>query len=291
MRKALLASFSLAALTLALVPASPAYAAATIVIVNNNNPGVGFNDPTPAAPVGGNPGTTIGQQRLMVIDKVSIINPLPASYANQIRAVEGVTDITHANWFGGYYQDMRNQFPVFATDPESWLRIYSKEFEVPEEQKKAFIANRTGAVVGIGTAKKYGWTVGQRIPIQGTIYQRPDGGPWEFTIEGIYDSKIKGADKTNLLFNYQYLRETIPERSGFRDRYNWYVFTIDNQVYDHSCVNTVVELGSIQEWTILNTAMERHVIPDRNVLALVEGSDPKLRDETVIVCAATSTTA
>ena len=169
-----------------------------------------------------------GQARLMVIDKVSIINPLPASYEARIRQIPGVTDITHANWFGGYYQEVRNQFATFATDPESWLRIYSKEFELPEDQKKAFIADRTGAIVGADTARKYGFKVGQRIPIQGTIYRRPDGGPWEFTIDGIYDSKIKGADKTNLIFNYLYLRETIPEQSGFRDRYNWYVFTIDN---------------------------------------------------------------
>jgi putative ABC transport system permease protein len=167
-----------------------------------------------------------GQGRLMVIDKVSIINPLPASYEQQIRQIDGVTDITHANWFGGYYQDVKNQFATFATDPESWLRVYPKEFELPEDQKKAWIADRTGAIVGADTAKKYGFKVGQRVPIQGTIYRRPDGGPWEFTIDGIYDSKIKGADKTNLLFNYQFLRETIPEQSGFRDRYNWYVFTV-----------------------------------------------------------------
>jgi len=169
-----------------------------------------------------------GQGRLMVIDKVSIINPLPASYEQQIRQIEGVTDITHANWFGGYYQDVRNQFATFATDPESWLRVYPREFELPEDQKKAWIADRTGAIVGADTAKKYGFKVGQRVPVQGTIYRRPDGGPWEFTIDGIYDSKIKGADKTNLLFNYQYLRETIPEQSGFRDRYNWYVFTVSD---------------------------------------------------------------
>ena len=167
-----------------------------------------------------------GQGRLMVIDKVSIINPLPASYESQIRQIDGVTDITHSNWFGGYYQEVRNQFATFATDPESWLRVYPKEFELPEDQKKAWIADRTGAIVGADTAKKYGWKVGQRVPIQGTIYRRPDGGPWEFTIDGIYDSSIKGADKTNLLFHYQYLRETIPERSGMRDRYNWYVFTV-----------------------------------------------------------------
>ena len=169
-----------------------------------------------------------GQGRLMVIDKVSIINPLPASYENQVRQIEGVTDITHANWFGGYYQDVRNQFATFATDPESWLRVYPKEFSLPDDQKKAWIADRTGAIVGADTAKKYGFKVGQRVPIQGTIYRRPDGGPWEFTIDGIYDSPIKGADKTNLIFNYQFLRETIPEQSGFRDRYNWYVFTISD---------------------------------------------------------------
>jgi len=167
-----------------------------------------------------------GQGRLMVIDKVSIINPLPASYENQIKQVQGVTDITHANWFGGYYQEVRNQFATFAADPESWLRLYPREFELPEDQKKAWFADRTGAIVGLDTAKKYGFKVGQRVPIQGTIYRRPDGQPWEFTIDGIYDSKNKGADKTNLIFNYAFLRETIPERSGFRDRYNWYVITI-----------------------------------------------------------------
>ena len=169
-----------------------------------------------------------GQGRLMVMDKVSIINPLPAAYGNQIRTVDGVTDITHANWFGGYYQEVRNQFATFAVEPESWLRIYNREYELPDDQKKAFFADRTGAIVGIDTARKYGFKVGQRVPINGTIYRRPDGGPWEFTIDGIYDSKLKGADKTQLVFNYEFLRETIPAQSGFRDRYNWYVFTISD---------------------------------------------------------------
>jgi putative ABC transport system permease protein len=146
--------------------------------------------------------------------------------------IEGVKDVTHSNWFGGYYQEVKNQFATFAVDPENWLKVYPKEFDLPEDQKKAWFADRTGAIVGIDTAKKYGWKVGQRVPIQGTIYRRPDGGPWEFTIDGIYDPKIKGADKTNFIFNYQFLRETIPAQSGFRDKYNWYVFTIDNP--DHA---------------------------------------------------------
>jgi len=167
-----------------------------------------------------------GQGRLMVIDKVSIINPLPASYESQLKQVDGVLDVTHSNWFGGYYQEVKNQFATFAVDPESWLRVYPKEFALPEDQKKAWFADRTGAIVGIDTAKKFGWKVGQRVPIQGTIYRRPDGGPWEFTIDGIYDPNVKGADKTNFIFHYEFLRETIPAQSGFRDKYNWYVFTI-----------------------------------------------------------------
>ena len=79
-----------------------------------------------------------------------------------------------------------------AVDPESWLRIYP-EVAMPEDQKKAWLADRTGAVVGIETAKRFGWKIGDRVPLQGVIYQRPDRGPWEFTIRGIYESPEKGS--------------------------------------------------------------------------------------------------
>jgi putative ABC transport system permease protein len=167
-----------------------------------------------------------GQERLMVIDKISLIQPLPLSYGDRIKQVDGVDDITHANWFGGYYQEVRNQFSTMAVDPESWLRVYSKEFELPEGQKKAWLADRTGAIVGIDTARKYGFTVGQRIPIQGTIYHRPDNGPWEFTIDGIYDSKLKGSDKTNLFFHYDFLNESVRSLSSFKDQVGWYVISL-----------------------------------------------------------------
>ncbi|HWT45824.1 MAG TPA: FtsX-like permease family protein [Vicinamibacterales bacterium] len=167
-----------------------------------------------------------GQERLMVIDKISLIQPLPLSYGDRIKQVDGVDDITHANWFGGYYQEVRNQFSTMAVDPESWLRVYSKEFELPDDQKKAWLADRTGAIVGIDTARKYGFKVGQRIPIQGTIYHRPDNGPWEFTIDGIYDSKLKGSDKTNLFFHYDFLNESVRSLSSFKDQVGWYVISL-----------------------------------------------------------------
>ena len=168
-----------------------------------------------------------GQGRLMVIDKISLIQPLPSSYQGRIAQVEGVEDITHSNWFGGYYQEVRNQFATMAVDPESWLRVYKAEFDLPEDQKKAWIADRTGAIVGIDTARKFGFKVGQRVPLNGTIFRRPDGGPWEFTIDGIYDSKVKGADKTNFFFHYDYLNETV-RSANFHDQVGWYVIKISN---------------------------------------------------------------
>lgn len=166
--------------------------------------------------------TIAGAERLMMIDKVSLINPIPLSYMERIRSMDGVADVSHANWFGGVYQDPKNFFANMAVDPESWLRIYP-EFQLPDDQKKTWLSDRTGAIVGADTARRFGWKVGDRVPLQGTIYSTPNGGPWEFTIDGIYDSTEKGVDKTQLFFHYDYLNETLRPRSYGRDQVGWYV--------------------------------------------------------------------
>ena len=166
-----------------------------------------------------------GADRLMVIHKVSLIQPLPISYAGRIRSAEGVTDLTHANWFGAYYQNPNSFFANFAVEPESWLRMYP-EFELPEDQKKTWLANRTGAIVGADTARKFNWKVGDRVPLISPIYRKPDGSPWEFTIDGIYDSSTVGVDKTQLFFHYEYLNQTLRNESVFRDVVGWYVFRV-----------------------------------------------------------------
>lgn len=165
-----------------------------------------------------------GADRLMMIHKVSFIQPLPRSYLERIRGVEGVTLVTHANWFGGVYQDPNNFIANMAVDPETWLAMYP-EFTLPEEQKQAWFANRTGAIVGIDTAKRFGWKIGDRIPLQATIYRKPDGSPWEFTIEGIYDSPVKGTDKTQFFFHYDYLNESM-RGSIFSDVVGWYLVKV-----------------------------------------------------------------
>src|SRR5436190_4099696 len=167
-----------------------------------------------------------GADRLMVLNKISLIMPLPGSYMEKVRAIGGVKDVTHANWFGGYFQETRNQFPNLAVDAESWLRMYS-EFQVPEDQKKAWLADRQGAIVGAATMKRFGWKVGERIPLQATIYRRPDGLAWEFNISGVYDSPVKGTDKTQLFFHYEYLNEVL-RSTRFGNQVGWLVVRVND---------------------------------------------------------------
>jgi len=167
-----------------------------------------------------------GADRLMVLNKISLIMPVPASYGEKVRAIEGVKGVTHANWFGGYFQETKNQFANMAVDPETWLAMYP-EFVVPEDQKKAWLADRQGAIVGADTAKRFGWKVGDRIPLQATIFRRPDKSAWEFNISGIYSSPVKGTDKTQLFFHYAYLNEALRSIT-LGNQVGWYVIKVDD---------------------------------------------------------------
>lgn len=169
--------------------------------------------------------TVTGAERLVMLDKVSLINALPIRYRAQIAAAPGVAAVTHANWFGGIYQDPRNDFAKLAVEPESWLRVHP-EFVAPDSQKQAWLANRTGAMVGAETARRFGWQVGDRVPLQGTIYRRPDGRPWEFTIDAIYDSPDGTVDRTQFFFHQVFLSETLPAGAYGRDEVTYYVIQV-----------------------------------------------------------------
>ena len=169
--------------------------------------------------------TIAGAERLVMLDRISLINTLPLRYLAQIRAEPGIADVTHANWFGGVYQDPKNFFANMAVDPESWMRVHP-EFVIPADQKATWLADRTGAMVGVETARRFGWNVGDRVPLQGTIYRRPDGRPWEFTIDAIYDSAEKNADRSQFFFHYDYLNETISSGAYGRDEVSWYIIRV-----------------------------------------------------------------
>jgi len=168
----------------------------------------------------------VGTDRLSTIHKTAIIMPLPISYKDRIASVPGVEAVTHLNWFGGVYQDPKNFFPQMAVDTDTYLDMYPEQV-LPKDQEAAWKADRTGAIVGRATANRFGWKVGDRVPIQGTIYRKTDGSAlWEFTIRGIYDGKEKGVDTSSFYFHYDYLNQAA--RGGNLGIVGWYVLRIDN---------------------------------------------------------------
>jgi putative ABC transport system permease protein len=175
-------------------------------------------------------------ERLVIIDKVSLINLLPMSYMSRIASTDGVESVTHASWFGGYYQEPRNQFGQFPVDPQSYFDMYP-EFNIPEEQLEAFKRNRTGAVVGQEIAATYGWKIGDRIPIQATIWTKADGGrTWEFDLEGIFSTDDPRGSSALMLFQYDYFEEA---RAFAKGTVGWYVLRVAKGADPVQVANTI----------------------------------------------------
>ena len=164
-----------------------------------------------------------GIDRLVLIHKVSLIMPLPVSYLARLNTTEGVTMATHNTWFGGVYQDPSNFFAQIAVEPEPFMKLYP-EYKVPPEEMKAWLADRQGVMVGVDLAKRFGWKVGDRIPIVGTIWQPKQGQVWEFNIAGLYDGEA-GVDKTQFFFRYDYLDENRRQGEGL---VGWYIVKISD---------------------------------------------------------------
>ena len=149
--------------------------------------------------------------RLVTRSSVSLVFPLPLSYAQKIRQVDGVTGVAWANWFGGIYVNERNFFAQFAISAPSYLAMYP-EFVLSDDERRAFLGDRQGAIAGRKLAEKYGWKVGDQIPLRGTIFP----GTWTFNLRGIYDGAEEGTDTSTFFFHYDYLNETIKHKLGGR---------------------------------------------------------------------------
>jgi putative ABC transport system permease protein len=148
--------------------------------------------------------------------------PLPVSYQNRLQQTKGVELASHQTWFGGVYQDPSNFFANIAVEPDRFLKIYP-EFRLPADQDEAWRNDRQGAIVGRDLANRFGWKIGDRIPLTATIWQPKQGGTtWEFNIVGIYDGD-EGVDKTQMFFRYDYLDENRAQGQGL---VGWYVVKI-----------------------------------------------------------------
>jgi putative ABC transport system permease protein len=166
-----------------------------------------------------------GLDRLVVRHKVSIIQPLPESYKSRMEAMAGVSKAVFATWFGGVYQKPSNFFAQMPVVPEEFMEMFP-EYLLTDEEKQAWLATRTGAVVGRTTADRFGWQVGDRIPIQATIWSKKDGSEtWEFDLVGIYEGAEKGTDASQFFFRHDYFDEARAFGEGV---VGWYWVRIDN---------------------------------------------------------------
>jgi putative ABC transport system permease protein len=160
--------------------------------------------------------------RLVTRNAISIIFPLPISYAEKIRQIEGVKLVSYGNWFGGVYIDEKNFFPNFCVEPRTYLAIYP-EFVLSSPETKAFLADRKGFIAGRKLAAKYKWKIGDQVTLKGTIFP----GNWDFVLRGIYRGRDETVDESQFLFHWNYLNETIKKVSPTRaDQVGFYMITV-----------------------------------------------------------------
>jgi putative ABC transport system permease protein len=149
-------------------------------------------------------------RRLITRNKVSLATVMPRSYQARIRQIPGVVEIMRDDWFGGVYKDNRdpkNMFARFAIEPDKLFTVFG-EFRIPDDQKQAFLRDRAGCVIGRDLANRFGFKIGDRIPLTGDIYP----GNYEFTVRGIFDSPQQSAI---MYFDKEYLEQSLPaERRG-----------------------------------------------------------------------------
>jgi putative ABC transport system permease protein len=160
--------------------------------------------------------------RLVTRNAVSLVFPLPLSYREKIRQVDGVKMVSYGTWFGGIYIDEKHFFANYAVEPKTYLEMYP-EFIIPPGQMAAFLCDRKGAVAGRKLANRYGWKIGDIITLKGTIFP----GNWDFNLRGIYRGRDRTVDETAFFFQWDYLNEALKKTGRtWADQVGWYMVEI-----------------------------------------------------------------
>ncbi|HXO71625.1 MAG TPA: FtsX-like permease family protein [Bradyrhizobium sp.] len=151
----------------------------------------------------------VDDDRLIVVNKLSFTRSMPLAHYSAVRSIEGVRKATYLSWFAGYYQQPANPINVFAVEPETWTDINENYYDFPPAMRQAFIRNRTGALVGEMMARKWGWKVGDRIPITSNIFAQKNGSKtWDVTIDGTFTARRQGFDSNLMIFQWDYFNES-----------------------------------------------------------------------------------
>ena len=163
-----------------------------------------------------------GIDRLMTMHKTSFVQSLPLAYLNRVKGVDGVVVASSQDWFGGIYKDERTQIAAFAIEAPTFFEVYS-EYKLTPQEQQAFLQDRTSVIVGQMIAERYGWKVGDTIPMRSNIWTRKDNGgnSWPMKIAGIYEAS--NGDNQSMYFHYDYLNES---RAEIRDMIGWVVVKV-----------------------------------------------------------------
>ncbi|HET7291688.1 MAG TPA: FtsX-like permease family protein [Vicinamibacteria bacterium] len=162
-----------------------------------------------------------GADRLVVIGRTGLIQPLPLPYLARIQRLPGVKQVAHATWFGGIYQDPKNFFAQFAVEPDQWLAMYP-EFRVDDAEWAAFKDDRQGVILGRKLAERFGWKLGDRIPLKAPGYLGGDS--WDFNVRGFYRGTRPQDDETQFWMQHRYMYEKGPEY--WKGIVGWYVVRV-----------------------------------------------------------------
>ncbi len=177
--------------------------------------------------------------RLVVQGKVSMTEQTPMAYRNQIATVPGVTGVTFGSWFGGYYQDVKKNIFSFPVEASTYFELFP-EIKLPKDQLDALIKTRTGAVIGRSLAQKYGWKIGDAIPIESRIWTKSDGtSDWTFQVVGIFEVPTDVGQEDRLLLNNDYFDEARTMNKGM---VGWYTVQIDNPANASSISSAIDQL-------------------------------------------------
>ncbi len=167
---------------------------------------------------------TASASRLITRNAVSLVFPLPLSYKEKIRQIEGVKRVSYGTWFGGIYIDEKHFFANYAVEPKSYLEMFP-EIILPADQKEALFRDRKAAVAGRKLAERYGWKIGDAITLKGTIFP----GNWDFVLKGIYKGRDQNVDETAFFFHWEYLNEGLKKAKRlWADQVGWYMIEIKN---------------------------------------------------------------
>ena len=191
--------------------------------------------------------------RLVVVNKINFTQPLPIAYVNKVRAVDNIVELTHLNWFGGYYQDPKNQIVMMAVEPESFLEVFT-ELKVSPEARESWVNNRQGLIAGESIAKNLGWKVGDRIPVNSNIFSQNDGRTdWDFDVSAIYTGEDPQTDTNSVYFHYEYFNET---KSFGKDYVGWLGVRTTSPDLNEKVIHDIDDMFA-------NTPFETETVPEK----------------------------